>query len=720
MPAATIPTAEPRDDRAVVIFVRDDATYTPAELVGLATTLQYEVVAQFSQSARTPDRSTYFGAGRLAELAEYLEAEQIPTLLVDDDLTPRQHREMGRALNVDVLDRSDIILRIFERNARTLKARIEVELARLIYMLPRQRDDGAGDDRRGGGGRGERGHTNVQLSKERIRDRIATLKASLGKAEAAATAQRERRGAAFQVALVGYTNAGKSSLMRALTGSEVLVRDQLFATLGTTVRQLEPQTTPPIVVADTVGFIENLPHNLIASFQSTLDEAHAADLLLLVVDGAAPAWREHLEVTRSTLASIGASPHRVQVVFNKIDAASVERRQELSDAEPDAWFVSALQPDLVNALSAKIADVQLAGLCDESLVVPFDAGQLRAEVFANATVIDEQTTADAWVMRVAAREEALDRWRAQLQPPQRGDTVDALVAVAAKYNLDVIGVGELDETGLDNRVAHAVDGDEAPWILRQPRRDAAFAVTRPEHRALRLLQGYLSAYVPQWVIHAPDLVAYPTLPGTPTWTLHEGEVQWNIDTDNLPNTYLESVAAFLVALQRVPLTAVSRARLPILDVAQVRAEHRERMLATREVLDPPSAVWAFWNQWLDDTTGWPPTTTLTHGDFHPGHMLLNDRGQLVAVLDWTEARVGDPAQDLAGIYATFGVDGLTALLEVYRARGGLDWPGLDAHVAKIWAFTPVEIAWWAQQSNEPSTLDYAHAMLAEVASFVGC
>ena len=231
------------------------------------------------------------------------EADRAGLVLVDHELTPSQARNLERATGAEVLDRTAVILAIFQRHARSREARLQVEIARLAYIAPRLRETGGGRDREGGGigGRGA-GESASELDRRKVRDRIAELRAELAAIEREAGTRRKRRAEQNTVALVGYTNAGKSSWMRALTGSDVLVEDKLFATLGTTVRALQPEGATRVLVSDTVGFIKQLPHDLVASFRSTLDEARESDLLLHVVDASDPAFEAQIAVTCEVLA----------------------------------------------------------------------------------------------------------------------------------------------------------------------------------------------------------------------------------------------------------------------------------------------------------------------------------------------------------------------------------------------------------------------------------
>src|SRR6202451_3817616 len=228
------------------------------------------------------------------------------SLVFDHELTPTQVRNIREATGVEVYDRPAIILEIFHRHARTKEAQLQVELARLKYLAPRERVSGAKERR--GGGRGARGVSEFfnEVERRKVRDRTSELQRELKAVHREQVERRRHREGLPKVAIVGYTNAGKSALMRALTSSEVLVADRLFATLDTTVRALHPETRPRILVSDTVGFIRNLPHDLVASFRSTLDEALDASLLLHVVDTTDPAMRSHIQVTKEVLEGIGA------------------------------------------------------------------------------------------------------------------------------------------------------------------------------------------------------------------------------------------------------------------------------------------------------------------------------------------------------------------------------------------------------------------------------
>ncbi|WP_437735479.1 GTPase HflX [Sorangium sp. So ce1335] len=381
-----------------------------SELKQLLLGLDIAVVAEVVQKRSVRSSPAYLGEGKLRELAALTggtgeiprgpdarradraappRAEQL-VVVADDELSPGQMRNLQAALGVEILDRTAVILRVFASRARTREARLEVELARLEYELPRIRDDHALGDREGGGGRASRGHTNVELAKQRTRNRMAAARRELEQLEANAAQRRLARADSFRVALVGYTNAGKSSIMRQLTGSEVLVEDRLFATLGTTVRPLAPPATPAVLVADTVGFIHRLPHALVASFHATLSEAREAWLLLHVVDAADPAFRAQIRVTEQVLADIGAAETKALLVLNKADRLGREERDALAGELPGALLMSALDRRDVDALRARIDAFFAQHLVEQTVSIPHGRRGVLAELRDRLQVVREE------------------------------------------------------------------------------------------------------------------------------------------------------------------------------------------------------------------------------------------------------------------------------------------------------------------------------------------
>ncbi|MEZ4845022.1 MAG: GTPase HflX [Bacteroidia bacterium] len=298
-----------------------------AELEFLATTADAEVKKWFIQKLQMPDSKTYVGTGKLIEIANYIADKQINTAIFDDELSPSQIRNLEKALVCKIIDRSTLILDIFAKNAKTTRAKTQVELAQSEYLLPRlTRMWTHLEKQRGGIGMKGPGEKEIETDRRIIRDKISLLKKKLEDIDKQSVTQRKGREGELRLALVGYTNVGKSTIMNALTNAEILAENKLFATLDSTVRKLvlvkeAEEYIPPIVtlISDTVGFIRKLPHQLIESFKSTLDEIKEADLLLHVVDISHVNFESHIEVVTETLSEIGAGNKPILTIFNKID-----------------------------------------------------------------------------------------------------------------------------------------------------------------------------------------------------------------------------------------------------------------------------------------------------------------------------------------------------------------------------------------------------------------
>ena len=340
--------------------------------------------------------------------------ERASVVLVNHDIAPSQARNLERATGAEVLDRTAVILAIFQRHARSREAVLQVEIARLTYLAPRLRESG-GKDRQGGGiGAKGAGESHLELDRRKVRDRIAELRRELIAIEKDAATRRRRRTAQPTVAIVGYTNAGKSSLMRALTHSELLIADQLFATLDTTVRALQPETTPRILVSDTVGFIKTLPHDLVASFRSTLEAAREAALLLHVVDAADPAFPAQIEVTAHVLAEIECADAPRLLVLNKIDKLDEERRTALAQAYPQALLLSAKSAADIAGLRERIVEFFERDMVEDEILVPYARQRVVSEIHATCRVLAEACDQAGTRLRVRARPEVVARLRAAL------------------------------------------------------------------------------------------------------------------------------------------------------------------------------------------------------------------------------------------------------------------------------------------------------------------
>lgn len=290
------------------------------ELEFLSQTLQIDVFNHFFQKLEHPDSRTFVGKGKLEEIKTYCKVEKIDVVIFDDDLSPSQLRNLEKELKLKIYDRSLLILDIFLKRAKTAQAKTQVELARFQYLLPRLTRMWTHLERqRGGTGtRGGAGEKEIETDRRTIRDQINVLKKKLEKIEKQSETRRKSRQGIVRVALVGYTNAGKSSLMRILSKEKVYAKDELFATVDSTVRKVVFGNLP-FLLSDTVGFIRKLPHDLIESFKSTLAEVKEADVLLHVIDASSPSHEEHINVVEQTLDEIGASNITTIKVFNKID-----------------------------------------------------------------------------------------------------------------------------------------------------------------------------------------------------------------------------------------------------------------------------------------------------------------------------------------------------------------------------------------------------------------
>ena len=343
------------------------------ELAFLADTAGAERRAVFTQRLDVPHPKTFIGSGKLNEVRVYVKKEEIDIVIFDDELTPSQLRNVERELNCRILDRTNLILDIFAGRAQTAHAKTQVELAQYQYILPRLTRMWTHLERqRGGIGMRGPGETEIETDRRIIRDRIAKLKLQLTKIDKQMMVQRKNRGKMVRVALVGYTNAGKSTVMNLLSKSKVLTEDKLFATLDTTVRKVVVENLP-FLLSDTVGFIRKLPTHLVESFKSTLDEVREADVLIHVVDISHPNYEEQIEVVESTLRELGGGDIPTMLVFNKTDAYSYIKKDEddltpstkdnlsLDDhiedwnrSHPGSLFISALKKSNINELKDQL------------------------------------------------------------------------------------------------------------------------------------------------------------------------------------------------------------------------------------------------------------------------------------------------------------------------------------------------------------------------------
>lgn len=304
------------------------------ELAFLVDTAGGAVEKVFTQKMMRPDRATFVGAGKLEEIQTFVKAEEIDIVVFDDELSPSQLRNIERELQIKILDRSNLILDIFARRAQTAQAKTQVELAQLQYLLPRLTRLWTHLERQKGGiGMRGPGETQIESDRRMILEKISLLKERLKLIDRQNETQRKNRGQLIRVALVGYTNVGKSTIMNMLSKSEVFAENKLFATLDTTVRKVVIENLP-FLLSDTVGFIRKLPHHLVECFKSTLDEVREADILVHVVDISHPNFEDQMDTVNETLKDLGARDKETIVVFNKIDAYVSPETGELNEQTP--------------------------------------------------------------------------------------------------------------------------------------------------------------------------------------------------------------------------------------------------------------------------------------------------------------------------------------------------------------------------------------------------
>lgn len=384
----------------------ESAEISMRELAALAETAGSEVLDGVLQRRHHPDPGTYLGSGKAAELAEVVAANGADTVIVDTELAPSQRRGLEDVVKVKVVDRTALILDIFAQHAKSREGKAQVELAQLEYLLPRLRGWGESMSRQAGGrvaaggaGMGSRGpgETKIELDRRRIRTRMSKLRRAIKDMAPARAAQRHTRraGAVPSVAIVGYTNAGKSSLLNRLTGAGVLVQNALFATLDPTVRRTETPDGRQYTIADTVGFVRSLPTQLVEAFRSTLEEVAAADVVLHVVDGSHPDPEGQLVAVRDTLRDIeGVSDLPELVVLNKADLAAPETIARLRTRERGAVAVSAKTGAGIEELRERIAELLPRPAVEVDVVVPYQRGDLVHRAHTSGEVLSEEHTAE--------------------------------------------------------------------------------------------------------------------------------------------------------------------------------------------------------------------------------------------------------------------------------------------------------------------------------------
>ena len=364
------------------------------ELELLADTAGAEVVGQVTQRLNKLNPQFLVGKGKADEIVGQAEALGAQLIIFDNDLTPAQAKNfMNLADNLKVIDRSALILDIFRQHARSREAKTQVELAHLEYLLPRLTRQWTHLERQMGGigARAGMGETQIEVDRRLIRTRISKLKKELEKIDQERIVQSRGRKKFFRVALVGYTNAGKSTLMNALSAADVYVQDQLFATLDTTIRQVNINNTHQILLSDTVGFVRKLPHDLVASFRSTLKEVIDADLLLLVLDASSPQVLDHFNTIKNVLEEITAGNKRSLIVLNKIDLVKdINALNQLKQFFTEAVMISALDQLRLDDLLNSIQSIMDENFQTIEVDIPFSNGKIISEIQADTEVLDRE------------------------------------------------------------------------------------------------------------------------------------------------------------------------------------------------------------------------------------------------------------------------------------------------------------------------------------------
>ncbi|MFM1785442.1 MAG: hypothetical protein RLZZ108_466, partial [Actinomycetota bacterium] len=413
-----------RLEKVVLIGLWGEQTLQEAEnslreLAALAETAGSEVLDGLLQRRAHPDPATYLGKGKAEELRAMVAACGADTVIADTELAPSQRRALEDVVKVKVIDRTAVILDIFAQHAKSREGKAQVELAQLEYLLPRLRGWGesmsrqAGGQAAGGVGMGSRGpgETKIELDRRRINTRMAKLRKQIKEMKPAREAKRANRvrNQVPGIAIAGYTNAGKSSLLNRITQAGVLVENALFATLDPTVRKAQTPDGRPYTIADTVGFVRNLPHQLVEAFRSTLEEIAASDLIVHVVDASHPDPGSQIETVRSVVAEVDASNILELIVFNKIDLVDETTRMALRGLEPGAMEVSARSGEGIEELLAKIAELLPEPNVRVRVLVPFSRGDLVSRIHLNSKIeeleyVEEGTSIVAMVRPELAAE----------------------------------------------------------------------------------------------------------------------------------------------------------------------------------------------------------------------------------------------------------------------------------------------------------------------------
>lgn len=400
-------TENKKEKAIIAIFIqkgsdRDEAMDNLEELGLLVDTAGAEVIEKVYQELQTPSVATLFGKGKVEEIALLIEEHQASMVVFDNELTPVQVRNLSNALKVKVLDRSGIILDIFARNAKTLEAQLQVELAQNLYLLPRlSRMWTHLSKQYGGVGTKGPGETQIETDRRIIRKRIQILREKLKTIDTQNYEQRKSRQGIPRFALVGYTNAGKSTLMNALTNAGVYVEDKLFATLSTVVRQISLPSSKLGLLSDTVGFIRNLPHHLVASFRSTLAEASESDVILIVVDSSDNNFSKQINTVVDTLNDLNIKEKPIIYVFNKIDKLEhMEHIKQIKSEYPNAVFISAKKNINISELLTQM-EKEYDRLSNHlELFIPYSKNSELNKIYSICKVVERSDTDEGTILKI--------------------------------------------------------------------------------------------------------------------------------------------------------------------------------------------------------------------------------------------------------------------------------------------------------------------------------
>lgn len=422
MKASTMTTQTEVMDRAILVsLITEDesgsaVTYAMQELERLAESAGVIVLDTTMQKRERADSKWFIGKGKVEEISNRLRELEGNTVIFNQELSGGQVRNLEEALDAKIIDRTQLILDIFAQRAKTREGILQVELAQLSYLLPRLSGQGKNLSRLGGGiGTRGPGETKLETDRRHIRNRISELRRQLAEVMKHRKLHRERRKklGVYQVALVGYTNAGKSTLLNRLTKSDVYAENQLFATLDPTSRKLPLPSAGEVLLTDTVGFIQQLPHELVAAFRATLEEVLEADLILHVVDASSPMREEHIRIVEKVLEDLGASGKETITVYNKIDLCSSEER-EMIPAGRDELAISAMNDDHLAALSS-VLERRLMGEIVK-LRIPVERGDLVALAYRVGDVLESVTEEDTVELRVKLQTKAYALSASRLEP----------------------------------------------------------------------------------------------------------------------------------------------------------------------------------------------------------------------------------------------------------------------------------------------------------------